>query len=48
LRFNQSILECLRHCEFASQQQRTGSYHYSLVVPAVKLENFHFSSTTEF
>lgn len=48
LRFNQSILECLRHGEFASQQQRTGSYHYSLVVPAVKLENFHFSSTTEF
>lgn len=48
LRFNQSILECLRHCEFASEQKRTGSYHYSLVAPAVKIENFRFSSTTEF
>lgn len=48
LRFNQSILDCLRHCEFASEQKRTGSYHFSLVAPTVKLENFHFSSTTEF
>lgn len=48
LRFNQSILACLRHCEFAREQERTGSYHYSLVAPTVKLENFHFSSTTEF
>lgn len=48
LRFNQSILECLRHCEFASEQKRTGSYHYALVSPAVKIENFHFTSTTEF
>jgi PmbA protein len=48
LRFNQSILECLRDCEFASEQKRTGQYHYSLVSPAVKIENFHFTSTTEF
>jgi predicted Zn-dependent protease len=48
LRFNQSILECLRHCEFSSDQKRTGSYHYALVAPTVKIENFHFTSTTEF
>jgi len=48
LRFNQSILECLRHCEFSSEQKRTGSYHYALVTPAVKIENFRFTSTTEF
>ncbi len=48
LRFNQSILDCLRRCEFASEQKRTGSYHYSLVAPAAKFENFHFTSTTDF
>jgi predicted Zn-dependent protease len=48
LRFNQSILECLRQCEFSREQKRTGSYHFSLVAPAVKIENFHFTSTTEF
>jgi PmbA protein len=48
LRFNQSILESLRQSEFASEQTRTGSYYYSAVVPAVKIENFHFTSTTEF
>jgi PmbA protein len=48
LRFNQSILECLRHVEFASEQKRTGSYHYALVAPPVKIENFRFTSTTEF
>lgn len=48
LRFNQSILDALRHCEFASDQKRTGQYHYSLVSPAAKIENFHFTSGTEF
>jgi len=48
LRFNQSILDGLRHCEFASEQKRTGSYHYALVSPAVKIDNFRFTSTTEF
>ncbi|HKE36210.1 MAG TPA: metallopeptidase TldD-related protein, partial [Candidatus Baltobacteraceae bacterium] len=48
LRFNQSILDCLRQCEFSNEQQRTGSYHYALVAPAVKIQNFHFTSTTEF
>ena len=48
LRFNQSILEALRACEFASEQKRSGQYHYSLVTPAAKIENFHFTSVTEF
>jgi predicted Zn-dependent protease len=48
MRFNQSILEALRHCEFSSEQVRTGSYSYSNVVPAVKIEGFRFSSGTDF
>jgi PmbA protein len=48
MRFNQSILEALRACEFASEQKRSGQYHYSLVTPAAKIENFHFTSVTEF
>jgi PmbA protein len=48
LRFNQSILEALRACEFSSEQKRSGQYHYSLVAPAAKIENFHFTSVTEF
>jgi predicted Zn-dependent protease len=48
LRFNQSIVEALKHCEFADQQARTGGYAYSLVAPATKIERFTFTSTTEF
>ncbi|HVS45722.1 MAG TPA: TldD/PmbA family protein [Verrucomicrobiae bacterium] len=48
LRFNQSILEALRHCEFSSQLRRSGSYSYSMVVPTAKIERFTFTSTTEF
>lgn len=48
MRFNQSILETLRHCEFGNALHRTGSYSYSIVVPAAKIENFHFSSGTNF
>ena len=48
LRFNQSILDALRRCELSDEQTRTGSYHYSLVAPAVKIENFRFTSSTEF
>jgi len=48
LRFNQSLLEMLQRCEFARDQVRTESYHYALVTPAVKVENFTFTSTTEF
>jgi predicted Zn-dependent protease len=48
LRFNHSILDVLRRCEFANRQKRTGQYHYSLVAPVVKVEGFKFTSATEF
>ena len=48
MRFNQSIIEALRHCELANALHRTGGYSYSLVVPAAKIEGFAFSSGTEF
>lgn len=48
LRFNQSILEALRRCEFSNALHRTGGYSYSLVVPAAKIEGFTFSSETAF
>ena len=48
MRFNQSIIEALRSCEFANALHRTGGYSYSLVVPAAKIDGFTFSSGTEF
>lgn len=48
MRFNVSILDLLNRCEFASELARTGSYNYSLVVPAVKMTGFNFTSVTEF
>ncbi len=48
MRFNQSIIEALVHSEFANQQFRTAGYSYSMVVPAVKIEGFHFTSVTDF
>jgi len=48
MRFNQSILQALNHCEFSKELLRTGSYSYSLVSPAAKIENFSFSSGTDF
>ena len=48
LRFNQSILEALRACTFSSEQRRTASYGYDLVVPAARIERFNFTSGTEF
>lgn len=48
MRFNQSIIEALRRCEFSNALRRTGGYSYSLVVPAAKIEGFTFSSGTEF
>lgn len=48
MRFNQSIIEALRACEFANALHRTGGYSYSLVVPAAKIDGFTFSSGTEF
>lgn len=48
MRFNQSILEALRHAEFSSDQYRSGGYSYANVVPAARIERFHFSSGTDF
>ncbi len=48
LRFNQSILEALNNVEFSSTQSRTAGYSYNIVSPAAKIENFHFTSTTDF
>jgi predicted Zn-dependent protease len=48
MRFNQSIIEALRNCEFSNALHRTGGYSYSLVVPAAKINGFTFSSGTEF
>jgi PmbA protein len=48
MRFNVSILDLLRHCEFSAEQRRTGNYHYALVVPSAKISGFTFTSVTEF
>jgi len=48
MRFNESIVAALRACEFASVQERTGGYSYSLVTPAVKFDRFRFASTSPY
>jgi len=48
MRFNQSIVEALRSIAFANDATRTGGYSYSLVTPTVKIENFTFTSGTDF
>lgn len=48
MRFNQSIIEALKNCEFSNSLHRTGGYSYSVVVPAAKIEGFTFSSGTDF
>lgn len=48
MRFNQSILEALRACTFSSEQLRTANYGFDLVVPAIRIEGFNFTSATEF
>jgi predicted Zn-dependent protease len=48
LRFNQSLVDALNTCAFASEQQRTGGYAYSLVAPGVKFDRFTFASSTDY
>ncbi|MBD5606027.1 MAG: TldD/PmbA family protein [Candidatus Eremiobacteraeota bacterium] len=48
MRFNQSILEALGAATFSSEIARTGGYSYAAIVPTVKIENFRFSSGTDF
>ena len=49
LRFNQSILEMLRQVEMLGQPQRTaGEESFEMVVPAMKIQEFNFSSMTKY
>lgn len=44
MRFNENIVDALGRCELSSKQVRSESH----VLPAAKIENFHFTSGTEF
>jgi PmbA protein len=48
-RFNQSVLEMLRHVETLGPVVRaTGEEAFEMVIPAMKVRNFHFSEVTKF
>ena len=48
-RFNQSVLEMLRNVESLGQARRaTGEEAFEMVVPPMKIRNFHFSEVTKF
>jgi len=48
-RFNQSILEMLRNVELLGPAVRaTGEEAFEMVVPAMKVRDFHFSEVTRF
>jgi PmbA protein len=48
-RFNQSILEMLRNVEMLGPSVRaTGEEAFEMVVPAMRVKNFHFSEVTKF
>jgi PmbA protein len=48
MRFNASIVSALNDCELGDTPLRTGSYHYSLVTPAIKFNRFHFASASPY
>lgn len=48
MRFNESMVAALRDCEIADTPIRTGSYHYSLVTPAIKFNHFRFASASPY
>jgi predicted Zn-dependent protease len=49
LRFNQSVVEMLRQVEMLGQPQRTaGEESFEMVVPAMKIREFNFSSLTKY
>lgn len=48
LRFNQSILEALDDAAFANEAIRTEGFNYAVVVPAVRLGTFRFTSVADF
>ena len=48
-RFNQSVLEMLSNVELLGPSVRTaGEENFDMVVPAMKIRNFHFSEVTKF
>jgi predicted Zn-dependent protease len=48
-RFNQSVLEMLRNVDSLGPAHRTsGEEAFEMVVPAMKVRNFHFSEVTKF
>jgi predicted Zn-dependent protease len=48
-RFNQSVLEMLRNVELMSPALRsTGEEAFEMVVPAMKVNGFHFTEVTKF
>ena len=48
-RFNQSLIEMLQNVELLSPAVRaTGEEAFEMVVPAMKVRNFHFSEVTKF
>ena len=48
-RFNQSVLEMLRNVELLGPAVRgTGEEAFEMVVPAMKVREFHFSEVTKF
>jgi len=48
-RFNQSLIEMLQNVELLSPSVRaTGEEAFEMVVPAMKVRNFHFSEVTKF
>ena len=48
-RFNQSILEMLRNVELLGPAVRaTGEEAFEMVVPAMKVRDFHFTEVTKF
>jgi len=48
-RFNQSLIEMLRNVELLGPAVRaTGEESFEMVVPAMKIRNFHFSEVTKF
>jgi predicted Zn-dependent protease len=49
LRFNQSVIEMLRQVEMMGPSHRTaGEESFEMVVPAMKVRDFRFSSLTTF
>jgi predicted Zn-dependent protease len=49
LRFNQSLVDMLGEVEMMSPAQRTaGEESFEMVVPAAKIREFNFASTTKY